>query len=198
MPFGLTNAPTVFMDLMNQIFQLYLDQFVIIFIDDILIYSRSHEEHRLHLTIVLQTLKDERLYAKFSKYDFWLGQIPFLGHIVSERGIEVDPAKVEAIKNWVTPRSVNEVRSFLGLAGYYRRFIQNFSRFALPLTSLTKKGVKYKWADQCERSFEELKERLMTSPVLAIPGGSGWLVVYTDASKNCLGVVLMQNGNETS
>ncbi|XP_042472257.1 uncharacterized protein LOC122054906 [Zingiber officinale] len=194
MPFGLTNAPTVFMDLMNRVFHSYLDQFVIVFIDDILIYSRNFQEHRLHLTTVLQTLKDHRLYAKFSKCDFWLNQIPFLGHIVSGNGIEVDLAKVEAIRNWDTPKNASEIRSFLGLAGYYRRFIQNFSRVALPLTSLTKKGVRYEWTDQCKKSFEELKEILTTLPVLAISDGSGRFVVYTDASKTGLGAVLMHNG----
>ncbi|XP_042467322.1 uncharacterized protein LOC122050489 [Zingiber officinale] len=194
MPFGLTNAPAAFMDLMNRVFHSYLDQFVIVFIDDILIYSRNCQEHRLHLTTVLQTLKDHRLYAKFSKCDFWLNQIPFLGHIVSGNGIEVDPAKVEVIRNWDTPKNASEIRSFLGLAGYYRRFIHNFSRIALPLTSLTKKGVRYEWTDRCQKSFEELKGRLTTSPVLLIPDGSGRFVVYTDASKTGLGAVLMQNG----
>ncbi|XP_042451745.1 uncharacterized protein LOC122036457 [Zingiber officinale] len=194
MPFGLTNAPATFMDLMNRVFHSYLDQFVIVFIDDILIYSRNCQEHRLHLTTVLQTLKEHRLYAKFSKCDFWLNQIPFLGHIVSRNGIEVDPAKVEAIRNWDTPKNASEIRSFLGLAGYYRRFIQNFSQIALPLTSLTKKGVRYEWTDRCKKSFEELKGKLTTSPVLTIPDGSGRFVVYTDASKTGLGAVLMQNG----
>ncbi|XP_042387466.1 uncharacterized protein LOC121979543 [Zingiber officinale] len=194
MPFGLTNAPAAFMDLMNRVFHSYLDQFVIVFIDDILIYSRNCREHHLHLTTVLQTLKEHRLYAKFSKCDFWLNQIPFLGHIVSGNGIEVDPAKVEAIRNWDTPKNASEIRSFLGLAGYYRRFIQNFSQIALPLTSLTKKGVRYEWTDRCKKSFEELKGRLTTSLVLTIPDGSGRFVVYTDASKTGLGAVLMQNG----
>lgn len=117
MPFGLTNAPAAFMDLMNRVFQPFLDQFVIVFIDDILVYSRNQEEHRQHLTAVLQILKDRRLYAKFSKCDFWLEHIAFSGHIVSKKGIEMDPAKVKAIRNWVTPKNATEIRSFLRLAG---------------------------------------------------------------------------------
>ncbi|XP_042423226.1 uncharacterized protein LOC122010819 [Zingiber officinale] len=187
-------CPSSIMDLMNRVFHSCLDQFIIVFIDDILIYSRNCQEHRLHLTTVLQTLKDHHLYAKFSKCDFWLNQIPFLGHIVSGNGIEVDPAKVEAIWNWDTPKNNSEIWSFLGLVGYYRRFIQNFSRITLPLTSLTKKGVRYEWTDRCMKSFEELKGRLTTSQVLTIPDGSGRFVVYTDASKTGLGAVLMQNG----
>nr|GEX43120.1 putative reverse transcriptase domain-containing protein [Tanacetum cinerariifolium] len=140
MPFGLTNAPAVFMDLMNRIFHEFLDKFVIVFIDDILVFSKSKEEHEDHLRTVLQTLRHEKLYAKFSKCEFWLSSVAFLGHIVSAEGITMDPAKVEAITKWPRPTSVTEVRSFLGLAGYYRRFVEGFSRLALPLTKLMCKG----------------------------------------------------------
>ncbi|KZV30447.1 hypothetical protein F511_21333 [Dorcoceras hygrometricum] len=139
MPFGLTNAPSVFMDLMNRVFQPFLDQFVIVFIDDIMIYSKSPEEHSEHLRIVFQILKDRRLFAKFSKCEFWLEKVAFLGHVISHSGVEVDPEMVEAVKDCPVPKSVTEIRSFFGLAGYYRRFIKGFSRMALPLTSLTKK-----------------------------------------------------------
>ncbi|CAA0827428.1 Uncharacterized mitochondrial protein AtMg00860, partial [Striga hermonthica] len=141
MPFGLSNAPAVFSDLMNRIFHPYLDIFVIVFIDDILIYSKSQKEHEEHLRVVLETLRREKLYAKFSKCEFWLQQVSFLGHVITQAGIEVDPSKVSAVQNWSTPRSPSEVRSFLGLAGYYRRFIEGFFKIALPLSQLTRKSV---------------------------------------------------------
>ncbi|GKA04963.1 putative reverse transcriptase domain-containing protein [Tanacetum coccineum] len=161
MPFGLTNAPAVFMDLMNRVFHEFLDKFVIVFIDDILVFSKSKEEHEEHLRTVLQILRQEKLYAKFSKCEFWLSKVAFLGHIVSAEGITMDPAKVEAITKWPRPTSVTEVRSFLGLAGYYRRFVEGFSRLALPLTKLMRKGEKFVWNEEREKSFEELKQRLV-------------------------------------
>ncbi|KAL5575189.1 hypothetical protein UlMin_016888 [Ulmus minor] len=194
MPFGLTNAPAAFMDLMNRIFKEYLDQFVIVFIDDILIYSRSKEEHERHLRMVLQTLREKKLFAKFKKCEFWLGNVSFLGHIISKEGIAVDPGKIEAIKNWPTLTNVKEVRSFLGLAGYYRRFVEGFSKIASPLTQLTRKNVKFQWSDEREQSFQELKKRLITAPILTIPDGNEGMVVYSDASKMGLGCVLMQHG----
>ncbi|GJU97264.1 putative nucleotidyltransferase, ribonuclease H [Tanacetum coccineum] len=194
MPFGLTNAPTVFMDLMNRIFHEFLDKFVIVFIDDILIFSKSKEEHEDHLRTVLQILRQEKLYAKFSKCEFWLSRVAFLGHIVSSEGITMDPAKVEAITKWPRPTSVTEVRSFLGLAGYYRRFVDGFSRLALPLTKLMRKGEKFVWNDEREKSFEELKQRLVSAPILTLPSGSGGFQIYSDASKKGLGCVLMQHG----
>jgi hypothetical protein len=194
MPFGLTNAPAAFMDLMNRVFQPYLDQFVIVFIDDILVYSKSQEEHERHLRIVLQTLQEKQLYAKFSKCEFWLEKVVFLGHVVSSEGIFVDPNKVEAVLNWSRPTNVAEIRSFLGLAGYYRRFVEGFSQIAAPLTHLTRKGVKFEWSNACEESFQELKQRLVTAPVLTIPSSSGGFVIYCDASRVGLGCVLMQHG----
>nr|GEW88090.1 reverse transcriptase [Tanacetum cinerariifolium] len=194
MPFGLTNAPAVFMDLMNRIFYEYLDKFVIVFIDDILVFSKSKEEHEDHLRTVLQTLRQEKLYAKFSKCEFWLSSVAFLGHIVSAEGITMDPAKVEAITKWPRPTSVTEVRSFLGLAGYYRRFVEGFSRLALPLTKLMRKGEKFVWNEEREKSFEELKQRLVLAPILTLPSGSGGFQIYSDASKKGLGCVLMQHG----
>ena len=139
MPFGLTNAPAYFINLMNKVFMEELDKFVVVFIDDILIYSKSAEEHEQHLRIVLEKLRAHELYAKFSKCEFWLTKISFLGHILSEDGVAVDPVKVEAITNWKQPTMVTEVRSFLGLVGYYRRFIEGFSKIARPMTELTKK-----------------------------------------------------------
>ncbi|GJR31971.1 pol protein [Tanacetum coccineum] len=194
MPFGLTNAPAVFMDLMNRIFHEYLDKFVIVFIDDILVYSKSEEEHERHLRIVLEILRQKKLYAKFSKCEFWLQQVAFLGHIVSVDGIIMDPSKVEAITKWPRPTTVTEVRSFLGLAGYYRRFVEGFSRLALPLTQLMRKGEKFVWTDERQESFEELKRRLVSAPILTLPSGSGGFQIYSDASKKGLGCVLMQHG----
>ncbi|WRX11508.1 Reverse transcriptase domain - like 10 [Theobroma cacao] len=169
MPFGLTNAPTAFMDLMNRVFHPYLEKFIIVFIDDILIYSRDNDEHAAHLRIVLQTLRERQLYAKFSKCEFWLQEVVFLGHVVSRTGIYVDPKKIEAILQWEQPKTVTEIRSFLGLAGYYRRFVQGFSLIAAPLTRLTRKGVKFVWDDVCENRFQELKNRLTSAPVLTLP-----------------------------
>ena len=192
MPFGLTNAPATFMDLMNRVFNQYLDQFVIVFVDDILVYSSSKEEHAQHLRIVLQTLREHRLYGKFSKCSFWLSEVNFLGHIISASGISVDPAKIEAVVQWEQPKTPTEVRSFLGLAGYYRRFIQDFSSIAAPLTRLTRKEERFIWTDECERSFRMLKERLTSAPILSLPEGHEDFVVYTDASGIGLGCVLMQ------
>ncbi|KAL0536597.1 hypothetical protein IC582_025549 [Cucumis melo] len=194
MSFGLTNAPAVFMDLMNRVFREFLDTFVIVFIDDILIYSKMEAEHEEHLRLVLQTLRENKLYAKFSKCEFWLKQVSFLGHVVSKAGVSVDPAKIEAVTGWTRPSTVSEVRSFLGLAGYYRRFVENFSRIATPLTQLTRKGAPFVWSKACEDSFQTLKQKLVTAPVLTVPDGSGSYVIYSDASKKGLGCVLMQQG----
>ena len=193
MPFGLTNAPAAFMDLMNRVFQPYLDRFVIIFIDDTLVYSGSSEEHSEHLRIVLQTLRERQLYAKLSKCQFWLDRVAFLGHVISAEGVSVDPQKIEAVVNWKPPKNVSEVRSFLSLAGYYRKFVEGFSKIAAPLTKLTRKDDKYDWVDACQKSFDELKGRLTSAPVLALPNGRDGFVVYSDASRQGLGYVLMQN-----
>jgi hypothetical protein len=147
MPFGLTNAPTVFMDLMNRVCKPYLDQLVIVFIDDILIYSRTQEEYERHLRLMLELLKKEQLYAKFSKCDFWVREVQFLSHIVNELGIHVEPAKIEAIMNWSTPTTPLEIRQFLGMAGYYCRFIKGFWKIAQPHTALTHKGTIYCWSE---------------------------------------------------
>nr|GEV06151.1 reverse transcriptase domain-containing protein [Tanacetum cinerariifolium] len=143
MPFGLTNSPAVFMDLMNCAYKPYLVKFVIVFIDDILIYSRNKEEHENHLRIILELLRKEKLYAKFSKCDFWIRTVQFLGHLINSQGLHVDPAKIEAVKNWASPTTPTEIRQFLGLAGYYRRFIKDFSKIAKSLTILTHKDKKF-------------------------------------------------------
>ncbi|GJZ37508.1 reverse transcriptase domain-containing protein [Tanacetum coccineum] len=192
MPFGLTNAPAVFMDLMNRVCKPYLDKFVIVFIDDILIYSKTKEDHENHLRLMLDLLRKEKLYAKFSKCEFWLQEVHFLGHVVNHEGIHVDPSKIEAVKSWKAPTTPSEVRSFLGLAGYYRRFIENFSKIAKPLTSLTQKNQKYEWGEKQEKAFQTLKDNLNNEPILSLPDGVEDFVVYCDASNQGLGCVLMQ------
>ncbi|GJZ31214.1 reverse transcriptase domain-containing protein [Tanacetum coccineum] len=169
MPFGLTNAPTVFMDLMNRVCKLYLDKFVIVFIDEIMIYSKMKEEHELQ-------------------------EVHFLGHVVNQSGIHVDPSKIEVVNNWKAPTMPSEVRLFLGLAGYYRRFIVNFSKIAKPLTSLTQKNQKYKWGKKEEEAFQTLKNNLCDAPILLLLDRVEDFVVHCDASNQELGCVLMQRG----
>ncbi|GJS35537.1 putative reverse transcriptase domain-containing protein [Tanacetum coccineum] len=193
MPFGLTNAPAVFMDLMNRVCKPYLDKFVIVFIDDILIYSKNKEEHEEHLKLILELLKKEELYAKFSKCEFWIPKVQFLGHVIDSKGIHVDPAKIESIKDWASPKSPTEIRQFLGLAGYYRRFIEGFSKIAKSMTKLTQKNVKFDWGEKEETAFQLIKQKLCSAPILALPKGSKNFIVYCDASHKGLGVVLMQN-----
>jgi hypothetical protein len=167
MLFGLTNAPTHFMYLMNSVFMLELDKFVVVFIDDILVYSNDEEEHEKHLCIILQRLHDHQLYDKFSRCAFWLKEVPFLGHVISAKGIAVDLGKVQEVLDWKSPRSVTQIHSFLILAGYYRRFIPNFSKIAKLMTKLLEKDIKFKWSPQCEEAFLTLKKLLTTAPVLA-------------------------------
>jgi hypothetical protein len=158
MSFGLMNASAHFMYLMNSVFMPELDKVVMIFIDDILIYSRSMEEHEEHLRIVLQRLREHQLYAKFSRCKFWIKEVSFLGHVVSPEGIMVDPDKVKEVLEWKPPTTVSEVRRFFGLAGYYRRFILNFSKIAKPISELLKKGNKYVWSEACDEAFKHLKK----------------------------------------
>ncbi|XP_052726140.1 uncharacterized protein LOC128194637 [Vigna angularis] len=192
MSFGVTNAPAIFMDYMNRIFRPYLDKFVVVFIDDILIYSKSCEEHKEHLRMVLSVLREKELYAKLSKCEFWMKEVQFLGHVVSVGGILMDPAKVQAVLKWESPRSVTEVRSFMGLAGYYRCIIEGFSKIVVPLTQLTRKDHPFAWTDRCELSFQELKQKLTSAPILVIPDTTKPFKVYCDASHQGLGYVLMQ------
>jgi hypothetical protein len=192
MSFGLTNAPAHFTYLMNSVFMPELDKFVVVFIDDILIYSKNEEEHAQHLRIVLTRLREHQLYAKFSKCAFWLEEIQFLGHVLSARGIAVDPSKVKDILEWKHPTTIHQVRSFLGLAGYYHRFIPDFSKLVKPITSLLKNDVKFNWSSKCDEAFEQLKTLLTTAPVLAQPDITKPFDVYCDASGSGLGCVLMQ------
>ena len=195
MPFGLTNAPVAFMDLMNRIFQPYLDQFVIVFNDDIWIYSGSKQDHEGHLRLFLQILREHQLYAKFSKCQFGLDNVAFLGHVISAEGVFVDPQKIEAIVNSKPPTNVTEIRSFLGLAGYYLKFVEGFSKLAAPLTKLTRKEEKFIWLETSPQSFDELKQKLTSAPVLTLPSGQEGYAVYCDASRQGLGCVFIQHEN---
>ena len=172
MSFGLTNAPAYFMYLMNLVFMTELDKFIVVFIDDILVYSKNKEEHDGHLHVVLQHLREHHLYAKLSKCDFWLKEIKFLGHTISQAGIAVDPDKVQEVMNLKPPTTVRLIRSFLGLAGYYRRFIPDFSRIVKPITELLKKEAKFVRGQKCEDAFHALRQHLTTAPVLAQPDSS--------------------------
>jgi hypothetical protein len=164
--FRLTNAPSYYMNLMNKVFMEELDRFVGVFIDDILIYSETAEEHEEHLRIVLERLRQQKLYAKFSKCEFWMEKVEFLGHVLSAEGIAVDPSKVEPVTKWEQPMNVTDVRSFLGVVGYYPRFIENFSKIAKLMTELLKNNTKFEWSEACEKSFQELKKRLTTAQCL--------------------------------
>ncbi|GKB28844.1 putative reverse transcriptase domain-containing protein [Tanacetum coccineum] len=145
-------------------------------------HACGEKGHVDHLRIILELLKKEKLYAKFSKCDFWISIVQFLGHVIDSQGIHVDPAKIEAIKNWASPTTPTEVRQFLGLSGYYRRFIKGFSKIAKPLTELTHKNKKYIWGENQESAFQLLKQKLCEAPILALPKGNNDFVVYYDAS----------------
>jgi hypothetical protein len=169
MSFRLTNALAYFMYLMNNDFMEYLDKFMVVFINDILIYSKDENEHTKHLHLVLQKLREHQLYAKLSKCECWLKQVPFLGHISSEGGISVDLSKIKDVLSWDTPKSVSDILSFLRLAGYYRRFIKGFSKITKPMIELLGKDKKFEWSAKCEASFQALKKWLTTTPVLEMP-----------------------------
>ncbi|CAN6288290.1 unnamed protein product [Urochloa humidicola] len=171
-----------------------LDKFVVVFIDDILIYSEIAEEHEEHLRIVMEKLRAHQLYAKFGKCEFWMEEVAFLGHVLSAKGVAVDPTKIEAVTEWKQPSNVTEIRSFLGLAEYYRRFIENFSKIAKPMTELLKNNTKFEWTEACEQSFQTLKDKLTSAPVLTLPDVKKDFIVYCDASRQGLGCVLMQEG----
>jgi hypothetical protein len=198
MPFGLTNALAHFMYLSNSVFMPKLNQFVMVFIDNILVYSKSMEEHEVHLQIVLQCLREHQLYAKFSKCESWIKEVPFLDHVVSPEGIVVDPSKVKEVLDWKLPMTMSEVQSVLRLVGYYQRFIPNFSKIAKLVTELLKKENKYVWSNACDEAFKHLKKLLTTSPVLTQPNTTKPFDVYCDASGTGLGDVLMQVGQVIS
>ena len=192
MPFGLTNAPSTFMRLMNHVLRDFIGRFVVVYFDDILIYSRTESEHCDHLRQVLQVLRDAKLYANLEKCTFAKDKVIFLGYVVSKHGVEVDSSKIEAIQDWPTPMNVSQVRSFHGLAGFYRRFVKDFSTIAAPLNELTKKGVPFVWGTAQDHAFDELKRLLTSAPLLALPDFSKQFEVECDASGIGIGGVLMQ------
>ncbi|KAK1602151.1 hypothetical protein QYE76_017194 [Lolium multiflorum] len=194
MPFGLTNAPSTFMRLMNHVLREFIGKFVVVYFDDILIYSRNESDHTIHIRHVLQVLRDNQLYGNLEKCTFCKDKVIFLGYVVSKHGVEVDESKIEAIQNWPTPMNVSQVRSFHGLAGFYRRFVPNFSTIAAPLNDLTKKGVVFEWGAAQDHAFDELKRLLTSAPLLALPDFNKQFEIECDASGIGIGGVLMQEG----
>jgi len=194
MPFGLTNAPATFQSLMNDIFREFLRKFVIVFFYDILIYSSSWHDHLQHLEVVLQSLRKHKLYAKLSKCSFGLLQMDYLGHIVSEKGVAMDASKVAAVLAWPQLTNLKQLHGFLGIIGYYRKFIQGYATIASPLTQLLKED-SFKWDSQATIAFEALKVALTKAPVLAMPDFSQPFVLETDASGICVGAILSQNNH---
>jgi len=194
MPFGLTNAPSTFMRLMNHVLRAFIGKFVVVYFDDILIYHKTLEEHAEHVKQVLDVLRKEKLFANLEKCTFCTDQVVFLGFVVSGQGIQVDKSKIKAIKEWPTPENVNQVRSFHGLAGFYRRFVKDFSTIAAPLNELTKKGVAFNWREPQEIAFQELKKRLTKAPLLVLPDFTKTFEVECEASGIEIGGVLMQDG----
>ncbi|KAL2225830.1 UNVERIFIED_CONTAM: Retrovirus-related Pol polyprotein from transposon [Sesamum indicum] len=198
MPFGLTNAPATFKTLMNQVLDGFLDEFVVVYLDDIVVYNRTLVEHEDHLRYVLTRLHKHELYVKVSKCSFARESIDFLGHIVERGRIRIDLKKVQAIEEWRPPSDVHDLCSFLGLANYYRRFVKGYSATARPLTDLLKKTGTWNWTPQCQVAFDDLKKAMVTNPVVALPDMSKPFVVETDASDFALKGVLMQDGHPSS
>lgn len=193
MSFGLTNAPTSFQALINEIFSEYLIKFVLVFFDDILIYSATEEEHVLHLQKVFEVLRAHKLFVKRSKCAIAQEQIEYLGHLISKEGVSADPSKISAMLNWPQPKSIKALRGFLGLTGYYRRFVRHYGIVSKPLTQLLQKG-NFFWNKEAETTFNELKTIMTSTPVLALPNFSKPIIIETDACKNGVGAVMMQEG----
>ena len=190
---GLTNAPATFQELMNKVFAPYIGKFVLVYLDDIMVYSKTPEDHVRHLRLVLEALRKHKLYAKMSKCDFNKLEVKFLGHIVSREGLRVDPKKVKTVQEWPVPPDLPRLRSFLGLANYFRRFILGYSTMVSPLTSLTGSKVKWEWTPECQKAFEAVKHALTHAPVLALPDLNKPFTVISDASIYGTGAVLMQD-----
>ena len=192
--FGLTNAPATFQGVMNRIFQQHLGKFVLVYLDDILVFSKTQEEHLEHLRKVFEILRENKLFAKLTKCRFAKSELEYLGHVVGKDGIKVDPRKIETVTTWARPNDVSQLRSFLGLSNYFRRFIQGYSTLVAPLTHLTRKDVKYIWTEQCQESFEGVKYALTHAPVLSLPIFGERFEVICDASLLGIGVVLLHIG----
>lgn len=195
MPFGLTNAPSTFMRLMNHVLKEFLGKCVVVYFDDILIYSKSYDDHLVHLRNVLEVLRREKLYANMEKCVLCTNHVVFLGFVVSSQGVQVDQEKVKAIQEWPTPKNVSEVRSFHGLASFYRRFVRDFSTLAAPLNEVIKRHVGFKWGEKQEQAFSILKEKLTHAPILALPNFAKSFEIECDASNVGIGAVLMQEGH---
>jgi Reverse transcriptase (RNA-dependent DNA polymerase)/RNase H-like domain found in reverse transcriptase len=193
MPFGLTNAPATFQALVQDILRPLLDKSVIVYIDDILIYSKNEEEHQRHIRQVLEILRKHQLYGKINKCEFFKNSVEYLGHIISATGIATDPKKVDTIKDWPEPRNLKELQSFLGLCNYYRHFVAQYSKIAAPLTDLTQKDIRYQWTDLTREAMQELKTAMTTALILVIPDPKKPFTVTTDASSFALGAVLQQD-----
>jgi hypothetical protein len=197
MPFGLTNAPATFMRLMDDILRPFTNSFVVVYLDDILIFSQTWEEHLHHIRQVLQTLRQHKLCANLEKCTFGITQVQYLGYIIDERGVHVDPAKIQVIRDWPAPTTLTELRSFLGLANFYHRFVLGFSHITWPLSQVTKGGAKEKffWSESQQKAFGELKHRLCSAPVLTLSDLQQPFEIETDASDYAIGAVLTQHGH---
>ena len=193
MPFGLTNAPSTFMRLMNHVLRSFIGHFVVVYFDDILVYSKNLEDHKMHLKSVLEVLRKEKLFANLGKCSFGTDHVVFLGFVVGADGLRVDEEKIKAIRDWPSPSTVGEVRSFHGLAGFYRRFVPDFSSIAAPLTEVIKKNVGFKWEQAQEKAFQMLKVKLTHAPLLVLPDFSKTFEIECDASGVGIGAVLMQD-----
>ncbi|GJP77650.1 hypothetical protein CLOP_g8005 [Closterium sp. NIES-67] len=193
MPFGLTNAPAMFQAEMNYILRPLLDECMVVYLDDILIYSRDMKQHVEHLRHVFEILRRERFYVKVSKSEFAFEKVQFLGHVVSTQGVHVDPKKVEAVRTWKTPENVKELQQFLGFANYYNRFVPQYAKLATPLTNLLKKNTPYKWEPKHQEAMDQLKQALTSAPVLIVPDPEPDYVIEADAIDQAVGAVLMQD-----
>ena len=193
MPFGLCNAPATFQRMMNDALRPFIDDFVIVYIDDILIFSRNEAEHEEHLRAVLQRLREHKLQAKRSKCEFGMDELDYLGHTINWQGVKMNDAKIRAIEEWPAPKNVKELRSFLGLAGYHRKFVEHFSQRTMPMSELLKGGAEWRWGEEQQAAFEDLKMTMTSAPVLAIPDPSLPYEVFTDASQFGVGAVLLQD-----
>jgi hypothetical protein len=192
--FGLTNAPAIFQGVMNRIFQQHLGKFVLVYLDDILVFSKTQEEHLEHLRKVFELLRENKLFAKLTNCRFAKSELEYFGHVVGKDGIKVDPQKIETVTTWARPNDVSQLRSFLGLNNYFRRFIQGYSTLVAPLTHLTRKDVKYIWTEQCQESFEGVKYALTHAPVLSVPIFGERFEVICDAFLLGIGAVPLQKG----
>jgi hypothetical protein len=194
MPFGLTNAPSTFIRLMNHVFRAFIGKFVVVYFDDILIYRKSLEEHIEHVTFVLAALGKEKLYANLAKCTFCTNKVVFLGFVVSGQVVEVDKEKISTIREWLPPQNLNQVRSFLGLVGFYWRFVKNFITIAAPINELIKKVMMFHWGKTQEQAFQELKMKLTTTTLLALPDFHKTFEIECDASGVGIGGMVMHEG----